>query len=354
MEGNIYITGLIGSIYDEVGVELVDVIAQVKKQPDATSFNIHINSEGGVVDTGFDIFNYLKSLNVPLKTIGTGLVASIATVIFMAGDTRVLRQGTSFMVHLPMGGIDGTADEIESYSKEVKATEDRLIKFYSENVGLSKEAIQPLLKNETWLDSVKALELGFSNTPDLPMVAKAYFKEETKPNNNKMTKEDKSWIEQIFNKFMGPKIVNVMLQDANGATVEFPEIEEGQEITVGSKATVDGVPADGEYVMPDGKTYVFVGGELTEIKEAMAEVEETNDLQAELDALRLENEQLKTAKVEAETAVTNLKKEVTNFKSQIISRFDIDTTKDAKKEVKQTNLTDAQIMLNNLKNKKNK
>jgi ATP-dependent protease ClpP protease subunit len=88
MEGIIYINGQIGSTPTEKGVELIDIIQQVKAQEGALSFRVHINSEGGVVDTGFDIFNYLKSLQLPITTVGSGLVASIATVIFMAGTTE--------------------------------------------------------------------------------------------------------------------------------------------------------------------------------------------------------------------------------------------------------------------------
>jgi ATP-dependent Clp endopeptidase proteolytic subunit ClpP len=354
MEGNIYITGLIGNMGNEIGVELIDVISQVKKQPQATSFNVHINSEGGVVDTGFDIYNYLKTLNLPIKTIGSGLVASIATVIFMAGDTRVLRENTNFMIHLPMGGVDGTADEIEDYAKEVRVVEDKLVKFYSEKVNLDKEAIRPLLKNETWLDGVKALELGFSNQSDLPMVAKAYLN----LNTNNMTKDDKNWIDSGFEKIMNllkKDVANIMVQDANGVTIDFAEIEEGQEITVGAIATADGVPAEGSFVMPDGKTFVFVSGELTEIVEEEASTED--DMEAQLDALRLENEQLKTAKVETETEletqkelVINLTKEVTDFKTQITSRFEVETKKEKDEVVNE--LSPALKALKKLKNRK--
>ena len=358
MEGNIYITGLIGAMPMETGVELIDVITQVKKQPNATSFNVHINSEGGVVDTGFDIYNYLKSLNLPIKTIGSGLVASIATVIFMAGDTRVLRANTDFMIHLPMGGVDGTAQEIEEYAKEVKVVEDRIVKFYADKVNLDKEAIRPLLREETWLDNTKALDLGFSNQTDLPMVAKAYIN----LNTNNMTKEDKSWIESGFEKItnlLKKQVSNVMVQDAEGATLDFAEIAEGEEITVGAIATVDGAPADGSYVMTDGKTFVFVGGELTEIvDEATEEGEDTpdEDMQAQLDALKLENEQLKTAKLDSETElatqtelVVNLTKEVKEFKKQITSRFELDSKKEIKDDDKE--LSPAKKALNRLKNK---
>lgn len=350
MEGNIYITGLIGSLPNEKGIELVDIISQVKKQPEATSFTVHINSEGGVVDTGFDIYNYLKSLSVPIKTIGSGLVASIATVVFMAGDQRTLREGTRFMIHLPMGGIDGTADEIEEYSKHVRQAEDQVLKFYSETMALDKNVIKTLLREDTWLDAEKTTDLGFTTQQSLPMVARAYFN----LNTDKMTQlsnDDKSWIEKQFEKITNafkPQVTAVMVQDANGVSIDFPEVEEGQEIVVGAKATVEGANAEGEYVMPTGETYVFAGGELTEIKEAEAADEdmqalkdENASLKEQLEAQTTANATLNTELETQKEAVVNLENEVKEFKSQITSRFDLDEKsekKEEKKEVKKRTL----------------
>lgn len=76
MTGNIYISGQIGTFDGVPGVELIDVIGQVKKQPQASAFNVHINSEGGLVDVGFYIYHYLKTLGKHITTIGSGIVAS--------------------------------------------------------------------------------------------------------------------------------------------------------------------------------------------------------------------------------------------------------------------------------------
>ena len=53
MIGKININGAIGKFEGEKSVELIDVISQVRKQPDATSFDVYINSDGGHVDVGF-------------------------------------------------------------------------------------------------------------------------------------------------------------------------------------------------------------------------------------------------------------------------------------------------------------
>lgn len=333
MEGNIYISGLIGNMGNEIGVELKDVISQVKTQPQAISFNVYINSEGGIVDTGFDIYNYLKSLQVPIKTIGSGIVASIATVIFMAGSERVLRQGTNFMIHLPMGGVDGTADEIESYSKEVRKTEDKLTKFYADLVDIDKEAVRALLKAETWLDANKAVELGFATSANLPIAAKAYLN--TNSNKN-MTKEDKSWIEEKFNSILNlfkSPIKNIMIIDSEGREIDFPTVEEGQDIKIGDTATIDGVAAEGEVILPNGQTLIFEGGALNDIKEPEAESEEESveDLKAKIEELQLKQKQLTNEVATKDKSIEKMRGEILNFKKQITSKFDVDTKKEAKK-----------------------
>lgn len=356
MEGTIYINGLIGSTPDQKGTELIDIIQQVKAQVGATSFRVHINSEGGVVDTGFDIFNYIKSLQLPITTVGSGLVASIATVIFMAGDKRILTSGTQFMIHSPMGAIEnGTADEIEAYAQSVRDCETKLIKFYTNQTGLGTDAIAPLLRNETWLTEEQATSLGFATTSNEPILAKAYL---NLNNDKSMTKEDKGWIEAkfaaILNAFKKP-IVNIVLQDANGVSIDFAEVAEGETPAIGAIATIEGQPAEGEYVMPDGSTYVFSAGELTQIVEAEVE----DEAQAELDALRKQLAE-KEAELQAnaatiaekETQITNIVKEVKELKAGITSRFEGEEKKDNKKEGAIVN--DAAAALANLKNKRRK
>jgi ATP-dependent Clp protease protease subunit len=149
MTGNIYISGQIGTFDGVAGVELIDVIGQVKKQPQASAFNVHINSEGGLVDVGFDIYHYLKALGKPITTIGSGIVASIATVIFMAGNQRQVRENTPFMIHLPWGGSMGTANELEQFADQLRAIEKKMVGFYKKALNLQEQALLPLLKNET-------------------------------------------------------------------------------------------------------------------------------------------------------------------------------------------------------------
>jgi ATP-dependent Clp protease protease subunit len=358
--GQVYINGAIGANDGEVGVNLIDVIKQVQTQPFATSFDVFINSEGGYVDVGFDIYDYLKSLKVPINTIGIGMVASIATVIFMAGDTRKMQSGCKFMIHLPSGEVSGTADEIGSYNEMLKATEDRIIKFYNNTTGMSAEAIKPLLRQETWLNSSDAFDLKFTTEYAIEYSAVAKYEKLNTKIENKMTNEDKSWIEKQFSDFTalfaGKKPKNIMLMDSTGVELEFPTVEDGALPQVGDQALIGGEPAEGTFIMPqiDNATVIIVAGAITEIVSSTeAPTEE------EMTALRQENEALKTqlADVTASNEIATaqlgeIETKFTEFKASVTAKFSKE--KEERKDEKETVTASYSTGLEKLKTKKRK
>lgn len=337
MKGKIYIIGDIGYCgYDIQGIELVDVIEQVRNQPEAKSFDVYINSGGGNVETGEDIYNYLKNLKVPVTTIGTGIVASIATVIFMAGSTRRVTPGTEFMIHLPMGSVEyKTADEIKLYADEVRQVENRMVKFYMDCTNLEKEAILPLLKNETWLSEAQLESFGFTNAGQLKIAAKANFN--INPKTNKMSKKSESLLQQIFDAVTGKggSITSRVLYTANEEEVDFFELDSETLPSVGDKATINGEQAEGEHVMQDGQTFIFVGGELDTINEAEEEEETTEDemtLEEAMQALDIANAQvidLTGERDELSTEVATLTQELKEKKA-IIAKIENIRSKFAK------------------------
>lgn len=336
MNGNIYINGCIGTFLDESGnvqekgVELVDVIMQVKNQPKATSFTVYINSPGGYVDTGFDIYDYLKSLNKPIKTIGQGMVASIATVIYMAGETRMLRPNTEFMVHLPSGGVEGTAEVIDGYSKYLKETEKRILKFYEQTAGLTENEILPLLRNETFLNTSEAYKLGFATERPQKTEPIAYFN-----NNNQKQKpmsKEKGILAKLKAIFSELPITNKIVFDAGGNELDFYELEDDATIEVGAKANYEGQPANGEYKVQSDEdasivlTYVFDNGVLTEIKEPESSEPETEEAD-EMTALKEEVETLKTQIQEITAKKKEVEEDNKKFKNAIMAIKKLETEK---------------------------
>jgi ATP-dependent protease ClpP protease subunit len=333
MIGKIFISGYIGIGPDIKGIELTDVISQVKKQPNATSFEVYIDSEGGNYYTGLDIYNYLLSLDkeTPVKTIGLGIVASMATIIFMAGSTREVREGCMFMIHSPMQTVvDANTAVLEDATKFIREAESSMIRLYTTHTKLTKEETLPLLRNETFLTGDQLETFGFTTVSQpLKIVAKLSITKHPKKMENTFEKEAKGFFAEMkamFKKF-GGTTTGKMLKTADQKDVDFADLAEDASPSVGDVATIDGeAPEAGmEYVMSDGATVVFdEKGAVQTYTPAEAEEEEEEEeemsLEQALAQLDIKNAEVidltgKLNTVEAE--LTSTKKQLTTAKTQV-------------------------------------
>jgi len=324
MIGTLSINGVIGEIPKEDGsimtpfTTIQSVINQVESQRGATHFDVHIKSPGGYVEDGNEIFDYLTSLKKNGITIHTHvdeMCASIATKILLAGTRRFAKKDPApeLMIHNPFGQPnEGDADYMEAYYKSMRSLENEMINFYSEVTGSAKESIKPLMKKETFLSLEEAMTLGFITDivekVELKAVALLKPKNPNKMADKLVTKEE---VESMFDKFSKSlakmfkgKAKNILLQDADGTEIDFPDVEEGQSPAVADKATIDGSAAEGTYTMPNGDVFVFVAGVVESIT---PKADEGDD--AEL-------ETLKTTAAEQAAEIANLKKEIKAVKKE--------------------------------------
>ena len=140
-------------------------------------------------------------------------------------------------------------------------------------------------------------------------------------------------IASIEKLFKGTK-TSLMLTDANGVQIDFPEVAEGGTVVVGDKTNA----ADGEYVMADGATYVVAGGQVTEIKPAEAEGgEDMEAIKAENAALKAELEGLKAQAVTSQATIAEVKAQVVAMQGRIRSQMDVEAPAEKKEKEVITN-----------------
>lgn len=344
-KATIYIQGVIGE-----DTNLLDVVRQFKSYNKPTEVEVIINSPGGFVDVGEAIYNYLTKLNLPVTTVAEKCY-SIAAKIFMAGSTRIAANDgiPKIMIHMPwVQGLSGGSDFIESTLNELRAMEAEFIQFYMQAMTIEDEStVRNLLKNETYLTAEEALDLGMVTELYVPLKAVAMLSNNV--NNNSQI--DKSLmnkfqerLDQILN-ILSPTIKNEKtVQDATGKALVFSDLNDGDEISVGDKATVDGKIAQGEYLRPDGSTLVFENGAITEIKPADAEetpaeepAVETAQAKAE-ETPAEETENVETAEVEtteAETAETTDEVETETTETAEVETEDAIQIKELMEKVKE-------------------
>ena len=329
MEGTIYINGEIG-----VNYKYSDALIDLERNKNASAIRIFINSPGGSFHEGMNIYNLFKRSGKQLFTENSGVVASMGVTLFCVapkGSRYYDPDKGEFFIHNPWGEPSGDADYLAEASKLMKKAEKELVNIYSLATGSMPETIAGLMSIQTSLTSEQVESLGFAEIKHnvLKVVAKLNYK----LNYYQMTDEElnvkiNASADRVFAKikdfFKKAGVIKAfVLQDAAGTSLDFgEEIRESDEIAVGSKATVEGKPAEGEYVLPDGVTLVFVAGAVTEIKPKEAEDEE-------LAALKAENESLKTQLAESQSKVTDSVALVEGISAEF-KAFKAQTTSDIK------------------------
>ena len=165
-EADIYIFGDITSWeWFESDVSSYTLSKEIQELPsDIEVINVHINSYGGEVAEGLAIYNMLRNHPAKIRTYCDGFACSIASVIFMAGDERIMSNASLLMVHNAWMWTAGNAEELRKDADDLDKITQASIEAYKSRVNISEDEIKELLDNETWILPSEALEMGFATS----------------------------------------------------------------------------------------------------------------------------------------------------------------------------------------------
>lgn len=124
--------------------------------------NVHINSYGGEVAEGLAIYNTLKNSSFKVTTYCDGFACSAASIIFMAGDERVMNSASLLMIHNAWAYAAGNANDFRKQADDLDKITQGSIKAYMSRVSISEEVVKQLLDEETWLTAEESKEYGFA------------------------------------------------------------------------------------------------------------------------------------------------------------------------------------------------
>ncbi|MDU7099873.1 MAG: ATP-dependent Clp protease proteolytic subunit [Enterobacter sp.] len=119
---------------------------------------LYINSQGGHVEAGDTIHDFIKFIRPEVHVIGTGWVASAGITIFLAAkkEHRYSLPNTRFMIHQPLGGVRGQATDIEIEAREIIRMLDRVNKL----TGQPLEKVKKDTDRNFWMSPAEALDYG--------------------------------------------------------------------------------------------------------------------------------------------------------------------------------------------------
>ena len=141
------------------------VVAQIlfleSENPDK-DISMYINSPGGSVTSGLAIYDTMQYISCDVSTICTGVAASMASILLVAGakGKRFALPHSRVMIHQPLGGMQGQASDMEIAAREVIKVKKELNTILSTHSGQSFETIERDSDRDYWMNAYEAKDYG--------------------------------------------------------------------------------------------------------------------------------------------------------------------------------------------------
>lgn len=153
-------------VYEFFGLEAVSAKSITDQFPEDINEDItlEVNSNGGLVSVGSEIYTALKNYNGHVTAEVTGMAASAASVAIMGADTVKMSPTAQIMIHKALlTRASGNSDDLEKAVNALKSSDQSIINAYVSKTGLSEDEIFEMMKNETFMSANEAIEKGFAD-----------------------------------------------------------------------------------------------------------------------------------------------------------------------------------------------
>lgn len=155
-------------LYDYFGIEATcprDIRFALDNNPEGEPLELEINSGGGSVFAGFEIYNLLRGAKCDTVAEVQSLAASAASTIMAACRTVKVSPVAQVMIHLPTTWTDGNNLDHQQALQMLESVTESILNGYMAKVNgkTSREDLRKLMENETWLTASRAVELGLAD-----------------------------------------------------------------------------------------------------------------------------------------------------------------------------------------------
>lgn len=163
-EADVFIFGDITSWRWEESDVSSYTLAKELESLDVDTINVHINSYGGEVAEGLAIYNMLRNHKAKVRTYCEGFACSVASVVFMAGDERIMNSASLLMIHNAWMYTAGNAAQLRKDADDLDIITKTSVAAYMSRINIKEEKLKELLDAETWVLPEDALEMGFATS----------------------------------------------------------------------------------------------------------------------------------------------------------------------------------------------
>lgn len=152
-------------VYDYLGYENINpkTVKQALSDADGSDVELEINSPGGYVDAGSEIYTALKEYQGQVTAKITGQACSAASWIALAADRVEMSPTAQMMIHRASTISIGNSDDLASDLNALNSLDKSFVDLYSQRTGLDAQEVYRLMCNTTWMNAKEAVDKGFAD-----------------------------------------------------------------------------------------------------------------------------------------------------------------------------------------------
>lgn len=151
-----------GQIEDNMATSIIAQLLFLEADNPEKEVYMYINSPGGVVSSGFAIYDTMQYIKPKIATLCIGQACSMGATLLLAGDKgmRYALPNSRVMIHQPIGGYRGQATDIEIHARETLKVKRMLHTTYAKHTGNSVEVIANAMERDYFMSAEEAADFG--------------------------------------------------------------------------------------------------------------------------------------------------------------------------------------------------
>lgn len=155
----------VGEINEDSVYSLCRQLRQLQREDPDGEITMFINSPGGEVGSGLALYDVMKGISCPIRTVCLGTAASMGAILFIAGTRREILPHGRVMIHDPLRMMHGSVSalQMEAESCQLMQTRETLCKILSERTGRTMEEVYEKTRCDTYFSAEEAVSFGLAD-----------------------------------------------------------------------------------------------------------------------------------------------------------------------------------------------
>lgn len=156
---------LMTSVNAESCAVVIRDLMYLQREDPTAPITLYINSPGGEVQSGLALYDVMQAVSCPIRTVCLGMAASMAALLFIAGDDREILPHSRVMIHDPLisTGAGGNALSVKARADDLMRIRDITAGVIARHSGMSIDRVFELTATDTYFEAEEAVEAGLAD-----------------------------------------------------------------------------------------------------------------------------------------------------------------------------------------------